>query len=47
MSEPKYDEDLVNLGYLNRKIDDATKKITFPDNISKHFSSKPQPPYYG
>lgn len=45
MSEPKYDEDLVNLGYLNRKIDDATKNITIPDNISKHYSSKPQPPY--
>ena len=45
MSEPKYDEDLVNLGYLNKKIDDATKNITIPGNISKHDSSKPQPPY--
>ena len=44
MSEPKYDEDLVNLGYLKRALglsDDET--YTY---ISKHYGSKPQPPYH-
>ncbi len=45
MSEPLYDEDLVNLGYLNKKIKEATENVQIPDNISKHYSSKPQPPY--
>lgn len=45
MSEPLYDEDLVNLGYLNKKIKEATENVQMPDNISKHYSSKPQPPY--
>lgn len=45
MSEPVYDEDLVNLGYLNKKLDEAKKNISIPDNISKHYSTKPQPPY--
>lgn len=45
MLEPKYDEDLVNLGYLNKKIEEAQDNIKIPENISKHYSSKPQPPY--
>lgn len=45
MSEPLYDEDLVNLGYLNKKIKEATENVKISDNISKHYSSKPQPPY--
>ena len=45
MSEPKYDEDLVNLGYLNKTLEEAQSNIKIPENISKHYSSKPQPPY--
>lgn len=45
MLEPKYDEDVVNLGYLKKVInnevsDDKTVAI------SKHYASKPSPPYY-
>ncbi len=47
MSEPKYDEDLVNLRYLKRALgltDEEAKDIY--KYISRHYASKPQPPYY-
>ncbi len=46
MSEPIYEEDLVNLGYLNKKMQEVSEGISIPDNISRHYASKPQPPYY-
>lgn len=45
MSEPVYEEDLVNLGFLNKKLNNITENISLPENISKHHASKPQPPY--
>lgn len=45
MTEPKYDEDAVNLGYLNKVMKDVSKDINLPENVSKHYASKPQPPY--
>ena len=51
MSEPRYDEDNVTLGYL-KKVVDTTKEIIATDiqkeyaNVSKHYATKPQPPYY-
>ena len=47
MTEPKYNEDVVNLGYLKRALgltDEQTAEIY--KYISKHYGSKPQPPYY-
>lgn len=44
MSEPKYDEDTVNLGYLNKVINNETSKSG--QTISKHYASKPNTPYY-
>ena len=51
MTEPKYDEDSVNLGYLKRIIKETETSIK--DNIneeysdvSRHFATKPQPPYH-
>ena len=45
MTEPVYEEDLVNLGFLNKKLNNITENIILPENISKHYASKPQPPY--
>lgn len=45
MSEPIYDEDVVNLGYLNKKLEEEKNNVSIPDNISKHYASRPQPPY--
>ena len=47
MLEPKYDEDVVNLGYLKRALghtDEEAKDLY--KYISRHYGSKPQPPYY-
>lgn len=51
MTDPKYDEDNVNLGYLKRIIEETETNIK--DNIdaeysdvSRHFATKPQPPYH-
>ena len=45
--EPKYDEDTVNLGYLNKTIKNAEQNINKEyENVSRHYASKPQPPYY-
>lgn len=43
MSEPKYDEDYVNLGYLNRIM---TREEQTTGNISRNYGSRPNPPYY-
>ena len=47
MLEPKYDEDTVNLGYLKKVISDTEEGIdnTYK-NVSRHYASRPQPPYY-
>jgi hypothetical protein len=47
MSEPKYDEDLVNLGYLNKKLNDTENEINKEyENVSRNYGSRPSPPYY-
>lgn len=47
MSEPVYDEDLVNLGYLKRAISDTEDGINSEyKNVSRHYASQPIPPYY-
>lgn len=46
MSEPIYDEDIVNLGYLKRIISNTEDEISETyENVSRHHASKPQPPY--
>ena len=47
MTEPKYDEDTVNLGYLKKIISDTEENIedTYK-NVSRHYASKPNTPYY-
>lgn len=46
MSEPIYDEDTVNLGYLKKVISDTEENIDdIYKNVSRHYASKPQPPY--
>ena len=47
MTEPKYDEDIVNLGYLKKVISDTEENIedTYK-NVSRHYASKPNTPYY-
>ena len=47
MGEPKYDEDSVNLGYLNKRLSSAEEKINSQyENVSRNYGSKPNPPYY-
>lgn len=47
MGEPKYDEDSVNLGYLNKRLSSAEKEIGSQyENVSRNYGSKPNPPYY-
>ena len=43
MNEPKYDEDLVTLGYLKKMVDGTSAEVTY--SISKHYATKPSPPY--
>lgn len=47
MTEPKYDEDTVNLGYLKKVISDTEENIedTYK-NVSRHYATKPNTPYY-
>lgn len=45
MNEPKYDEDVVNLGYLKKILGGSGEQGNAPSNISKHYSTKPSPPY--
>ena len=46
MTEPKYDEDVVNLGYLKKTISETEENVenAYKD-VSRHYASKPQPPY--
>ena len=47
MNEPKYDEDVVNLGYLKKAIAGSEENINKKyENVSKHYASKPNTPYY-
>lgn len=47
MGEPKYDEDSVNLGYLNKRLSNAEEKINSQyEDVSRNYGSKPNPPYY-
>lgn len=47
MGEPKYDEDSVNLGYLNKRLSSAEEEISSQyENVSRNYGSKPNPPYY-
>lgn len=47
MSEPVYDEDIVNLGFLKKLVSETEKDINDEyKNVSRHYSTKPQPPYY-
>ena len=47
MTEPKYDEDLVSLGYLNKTIEETEETISEKyKNVTKHYGTQPQPPYY-
>lgn len=46
-TEPKYDEDVVNLGYLKKIVADPEGNLeNIYENVSKHYASKPQPPYH-
>lgn len=42
-TEPIYEEDTVNLGYLNKVLNNETQGNA--KTISKHYSTKPTPPY--
>lgn len=44
MSDPLYDEDLVNLGYLKRIVEEAEENLS--SGVSKNYGSKPNPPYH-
>ena len=45
-TEPKYDEDIVNLGYLKKALGDTEEDIGEAyKNVSRHYASRPQPPY--
>ena len=47
MNEPRYDEDYVNLGYLNKKTLEEYQKTNAEINKrSQNFGSQPNPPYY-
>ena len=48
---PKYDNDVVNLGYLNKRLGQAEETINNNNNqsiaqIPKNYSTPPNPPYY-
>lgn len=43
MSEPVFDEDIVNLGYLKKIIENTEKEIG--KDVSKNYATKPKPPY--
>lgn len=46
MLDPKYDEDVVNLRYLKKVINQEDDNLQLPKSISRNYGSKPQPPYY-
>ena len=47
---PKYDNDTVNLGYLNKRLGETEESINNNNNsiaqIPKNYSTPPNPPYY-
>ena len=45
MTEPKYDEDAVNLGYLKKVLNNEATDNNI-GTINKHYASKPSTPYY-
>lgn len=44
-NEPKYDEDVVNLGYLNKILGGSTDKTNENVRIPKTFATQPKTPY--
>lgn len=45
-NEPKYDEDVVNLGYLNKALGESEENTNKAlENLTTHYKSTPQPPY--
>lgn len=46
MKEPYYDEDTVNLGYLNKVLEGERDNLNeATKNVPKHYGSRPVPPY--
>ena len=45
MNEPKYDEDVVNLGYLNKILGSSGDKTNDNVRIPKTFATQPKTPY--
>lgn len=46
MSEPVYDEDIVNLGFLKKTVSNTEENIDNRyKNVNRHYASKPNPPY--
>ena len=47
---PKYDNDMVNLGYLNKRLGQTEESINNNNNsilqLPKNYSTPPNPPYY-
>jgi len=47
---PKYDNDMVNLGYLNKRLGQTEESISKNNNsisqLPKNYSTPPNPPYY-
>ena len=47
---PKYDNDIVNLGYLNKRLEETEESINDNNNsilqLPKNYSTPPNPPYY-
>lgn len=46
MGEPKYDEDVVNLGFLKKQMSETERNINNEyKEVSRHYASRPTPPY--
>lgn len=47
---PKYDNDMINLGYLNKRLGQTEESISKNNNsisqLPKNYSTPPNPPYY-
>ena len=47
---PKYDNDMVNLGYLNKRLGQTEESINKNNSsisqLPKNYSTPPNPPYY-
>lgn len=47
MNEPKYDEDVVNLGYLKKMLSETSYNFEAKyKEVGKNYGTKPTPPYY-